>query len=61
MVRWRGLRLFSMPVFQYMFTPRPPHHTPSFNRIDLPPYRSLAEMKDKLLLAIEETSGFGLE
>lgn len=33
----------------------------SFNRIDLPPYRSLSEMKEKLMLAIEETSGFGLE
>ena len=30
----------------------------SFNRIDLPPYRSYHELKEKLRLAIENTEGF---
>lgn len=38
----------------------PRSHT-CFNRIDLPPYRTKAELEEKLTLAIEETEGFGLE
>lgn len=34
---------------------------PSFNRLDLPPYKSYEQMKEKLMLAIEETEGFGQE
>lgn len=34
---------------------------PSFNRLDLPPYRSLEQLREKLLFAIEETEGFGQE
>ena len=30
----------------------------SFNRIDLPPYRSYHELKEKVRLAIENTEGF---
>lgn len=30
----------------------------SFNRIDLPPYRSYHELKEKLRLAVENTEGF---
>jgi E3 ubiquitin-protein ligase NEDD4 len=37
------------------------HHTGSFNRLDLPPYNSFEELKEKLTRAIEETEGFGLE
>lgn len=33
----------------------------SFNRIDLPPYKSYEQLKEKLTLAIEETEGFGQE
>lgn len=33
----------------------------SFNRLDLPPYRSLEQLREKLLFAIEETEGFGQE
>ena len=33
----------------------------SFNRLDLPPYKSFEQLKEKLLLAIEETEGFGQE
>lgn len=33
----------------------------SFNRLDLPPYKSYDQLKEKLLFAIEETEGFGQE
>ena len=33
----------------------------SFNRLDLPPYKSYEQLKEKLTLAIEETEGFGQE
>lgn len=33
----------------------------SFNRLDLPPYKSCEQLKEKLLYAIEETEGFGQE
>ena len=33
----------------------------SFNRLDLPPYKNKAQMKEKILLAILETEGFGQE
>ena len=33
-------------------------HAYSFNRIDLPPYRSYHELKEKLRVAIENTEGF---
>ncbi|TRY98607.1 hypothetical protein DNTS_005287 [Danionella cerebrum] len=32
-----------------------------FNRLDLPPYRSYEQLKEKLMFAIEETEGFGQE
>ncbi len=35
--------------------------TCSFNRLDLPPYRSYEQLKEKITLAIEETEGFGQE
>ncbi|XP_029470522.1 E3 ubiquitin-protein ligase Itchy homolog isoform X2 [Rhinatrema bivittatum] len=38
----------------------PRSHT-CFNRLDLPPYKSYEQMKEKLLFAIEETEGFGQE
>eukprot|EP00042_Codosiga_hollandica_P028040 m.144436 g.144436 ORF g.144436 m.144436 type:complete len:797 (-) comp52662_c0_seq1:132-2522(-) len=38
----------------------PRSHT-CFNRLDLPPYNSFEELKEKLGRAIEETEGFGLE
>ena len=34
---------------------------PSFNRLDLPPYKSYEQLKEKLLFAVEETEGFGQE
>nr|KAF6412285.1 WW domain containing E3 ubiquitin protein ligase 2 [Rousettus aegyptiacus] len=36
----------------------PRSHT-CFNRLDLPPYKSYEQLKEKLLYAIEETEGFG--
>uniref|UniRef100_A0A8C6XVA9 E3 ubiquitin-protein ligase n=1 Tax=Naja naja TaxID=35670 RepID=A0A8C6XVA9_NAJNA len=36
----------------------PRSHT-CFNRLDLPPYKSYEQLKEKLLFAIEETEGFG--
>lgn len=38
----------------------PRSHT-CFNRLDLPPYRSYEQLKEKLLFATEETEGFGQE
>ncbi|XP_040894200.1 NEDD4-like E3 ubiquitin-protein ligase WWP2 isoform X2 [Toxotes jaculatrix] len=38
----------------------PRSHT-CFNRLDLPPYRSQEQLREKLLFAIEETEGFGQE
>ncbi|XP_061109569.1 NEDD4-like E3 ubiquitin-protein ligase WWP1 [Conger conger] len=38
----------------------PRSHT-CFNRLDLPPYKSYDQLKEKLLFAIEETEGFGQE
>lgn len=35
--------------------------SPSFNRLDLPPYKSYEQLKEKLMFAIEETEGFGQE
>lgn len=33
----------------------------SFNRLDLPPYKSLEALVQKLTIAVEETMGFGQE
>jgi len=33
----------------------------SFNRLDLPPYKSLEELTKKITWAVEETVGFGQE
>ncbi|KAG8446212.1 hypothetical protein GDO86_013894 [Hymenochirus boettgeri] len=38
----------------------PRSHT-CFNRLDLPPYKSYEQLREKLLFAIEETEGFGQE
>ncbi|XP_053096715.1 itchy E3 ubiquitin protein ligase b [Pangasianodon hypophthalmus] len=38
----------------------PRSHT-CFNRLDLPPYKSYEQLKEKVLFAIEETEGFGQE
>uniref|UniRef100_A0A7N8YEU8 E3 ubiquitin-protein ligase n=1 Tax=Mastacembelus armatus TaxID=205130 RepID=A0A7N8YEU8_9TELE len=38
----------------------PRSHT-CFNRLDLPPYKSFEQLKEKMLFAIEETEGFGQE
>ncbi|EMP42282.1 NEDD4-like E3 ubiquitin-protein ligase WWP1 [Chelonia mydas] len=38
----------------------PRSHT-CFNRLDLPPYKSYEQLKEKLLFAIEETEGFDLD
>ena len=34
---------------------------PSFNRLDLPPYKNLDMLQHKLTTAVEETMGFGQE
>lgn len=33
----------------------------SFNRLDLPPYKNLETLQQKLTIAVEETMGFGQE
>lgn len=33
----------------------------SFNRLDLPPYKSFEALQGKLTMAVEETMGFGQE
>lgn len=33
----------------------------SFNRLDLPPYKTLDALQQKLTIAVEETMGFGQE
>lgn len=33
----------------------------SFNRLDLPPYKSFEDLQTKLTWAVEETVGFGQE
>ncbi|KAI1633454.1 HECT-domain-containing protein [Biscogniauxia mediterranea] len=38
----------------------PKAHT-CFNRLDLPPYKSLEQLQNKLTIAVEETMGFGQE
>lgn len=38
----------------------PKAHT-CFNRIDLPPYSTFDQMNHKLMLAVENTVGFGIE
>uniref|UniRef100_A0A673IT12 E3 ubiquitin-protein ligase n=1 Tax=Sinocyclocheilus rhinocerous TaxID=307959 RepID=A0A673IT12_9TELE len=38
----------------------PRSHT-CFNRLDLPPYKNMEQLREKLLFAIEETEGFGQE
>ncbi|XP_030641880.1 itchy E3 ubiquitin protein ligase b [Chanos chanos] len=38
----------------------PRSHT-CFNRLDLPPYKSYEQLKEKIMFAIEETEGFGQE
>ncbi|CAF1564742.1 unnamed protein product, partial [Didymodactylos carnosus] len=38
----------------------PRSHT-CFNRLDLPPYTSYDMLYNKLVIAIEETSGFGIQ
>jgi hypothetical protein len=37
------------------------NHKYSFNRIDLPPYKTLETLQQKLTIAVEETMGFGQE
>jgi hypothetical protein len=36
-------------------------HSFSFNRIDMPPYKSYETLVAKLTMAVEETVGFGQE
>uniref|UniRef100_A0A8C8JEQ5 HECT-type E3 ubiquitin transferase n=1 Tax=Oncorhynchus tshawytscha TaxID=74940 RepID=A0A8C8JEQ5_ONCTS len=54
-----GLRRFCIEKWGKI-TALPRAHT-CFNRLDLPPYLSYTMLYDKLLIAVEETSTFGLE
>ena len=49
---WKFLTDLSHKSFQHIF---------SFNRLDLPPYKSYDQLKEKILYAIRETRGFGQE
>ncbi|KAL7414734.1 hypothetical protein BDY24DRAFT_384401 [Mrakia frigida] len=57
-----GLRKFTIErtISPGQVTELPRSHA-CFNRLDLPPYESFEILVEKLTLAIEETSGFGLE
>uniref|UniRef100_A0A6Q2ZFL4 HECT-type E3 ubiquitin transferase n=1 Tax=Esox lucius TaxID=8010 RepID=A0A6Q2ZFL4_ESOLU len=54
-----GLRRFCIEKWGKI-TALPRAHT-CFNRLDLPPYPSYTMLHEKLLIAVEETSTFGLE
>ncbi|KAJ8012075.1 hypothetical protein DPEC_G00064920 [Dallia pectoralis] len=54
-----GLRRFCIEKWGKV-TALPRAHT-CFNRLDLPPYPSYTMLHEKLLIAVEETSTFGLE
>ncbi|KAM6201025.1 E3 ubiquitin-protein ligase HECW1 isoform 2-T2 [Rhynchocyon petersi] len=54
-----GLRRFCIEKWGKI-TSLPRAHT-CFNRLDLPPYPSYSMLYEKLLIAVEETSTFGLE
>ncbi|XP_075068636.1 E3 ubiquitin-protein ligase HECW1 isoform X2 [Mixophyes fleayi] len=54
-----GLRRFCIEKWGKI-TSLPRAHT-CFNRLDLPPYPSYSMLNEKLLIAVEETSTFGLE
>ncbi|XP_068603839.1 E3 ubiquitin-protein ligase HECW1 [Brachionichthys hirsutus] len=54
-----GLRRFCIEKWGKV-TSLPRAHT-CFNRLDLPPYPSYSMLYEKLLIAVEETSTFGLE
>uniref|UniRef100_A0A8C5MEN5 HECT-type E3 ubiquitin transferase n=1 Tax=Leptobrachium leishanense TaxID=445787 RepID=A0A8C5MEN5_9ANUR len=54
-----GLRRFCIEKWGKI-TSLPRAHT-CFNRLDLPPYSSYSMLHEKLLIAVEETSTFGLE
>uniref|UniRef100_A0A087XXF1 HECT-type E3 ubiquitin transferase n=1 Tax=Poecilia formosa TaxID=48698 RepID=A0A087XXF1_POEFO len=54
-----GLRRFCIEKWGKV-TSLPRAHT-CFNRLDLPPYPSYTTLYEKLLIAVEETSTFGLE
>ncbi|XP_022529153.2 E3 ubiquitin-protein ligase HECW1 isoform X2 [Astyanax mexicanus] len=54
-----GLRCFCIEKWGKI-TSLPRAHT-CFNRLDLPPYPSYTMLYEKLLIAVEETSTFGLE
>ncbi|KAM8966695.1 E3 ubiquitin-protein ligase HECW1 [Pelodytes ibericus] len=54
-----GLRRFCIEKWGKI-TSLPRAHT-CFNRLDLPPYSSYSMLNEKLLIAVEETSTFGLE
>ncbi|CAG0908227.1 unnamed protein product, partial [Cyprideis torosa] len=55
-----GPRLFTIHAVEVSAENLPKAHT-CFNRIDLPPYETKDQMKEKLTQAIEETCGFGIE
>ena len=56
---------FLLLLLPFLSSPPPPPPPPppplSFNRLDLPPYKSYEQLKEKVTLAIEETEGFGQE
>lgn len=57
----RGASLVGAEDSEALVSPCHPSVFYSFNRLDLPPYKSYEQLKEKLLYAIEETEGFGQE
>uniref|UniRef100_F6QUG6 E3 ubiquitin-protein ligase SMURF1 n=1 Tax=Xenopus tropicalis TaxID=8364 RepID=F6QUG6_XENTR len=55
-----GPRLFTIHLIDANTDNLPKAHT-CFNRIDIPPYESYEKLYEKLLTAVEETSGFAVE
>eukprot|EP01137_Pigoraptor_chileana_P003032 Opistho-2@42656 len=56
-----GPRKFMIELLVNMDANALPRSHTCFNRIDLPPYRSLLQLKEKLGIAICETMGFGID
>ena len=56
----QGMQLFCIEKSADGENSLPKSHT-CFNRLDIPPYKSYQVLKEKLLFAIQETEGFGLE
>lgn len=57
--KWTPADAFSHPVYSFcILIPLLSFFCHSFNRLDLPPYESFEELREKLHVAIENAQGF---